>query len=171
MLWDDKTKNKSSKTNSQICKDNLVLKKMFFLDKSIFNLPVFLFFFSRSSRSKKKENRKLLDTRKGSQYEDIAIIRELYNISHQAFEDGQAVRKTLLLAIRLGLPSELPIVVQDALKTLQASITRNLFLIWPPDFNNLEEQKLKAINLNYIHLSKFEVVLGVNFREKKTCWF
>lgn len=111
--------------------------------------------FSRSSRSKRKENRKLLDTRKGSQYEDIAIIRELYDISHQAFEAGQTVRKTLLLAIRLGLPLELSIVVQDALKTIQASVARNLTLIWP-DLNNYEEVQLKAIQLNYGHLSKLQ---------------
>lgn len=85
---------------------------------------------TRSSRSKRKEERKKQDLREGGIYEDIALIRALYILIEDTFKMGTDMRELCLVLQTMDMRKEGKY-LQNLLKQLQREMLDDGKLIWP----------------------------------------
>lgn len=86
----------------------------------------------RSSKNRRKHERKLLNLKEGNPFEDIALIDALYNLALSAFEQQKSIRIVCRALIDQGLDVE-GIELQRTFGKALAVIKNSLDEIWLPE--------------------------------------
>lgn len=86
----------------------------------------------KSSRNRRKHQRKLLNLKPGNAFEDIALIDALYTAAVRAFEQQTVVRVLLRALVDLALDTEAAL-IQVTLKEWLRVIRESLDEIWIPE--------------------------------------
>lgn len=110
-----------------------------------------------SSRNRRKEERKKQDLREGGVYEDIALIRALYNLITEISEISSDVRDICHILFETNLTHEAQ-VLQDLFKSIDEKVRNNIKEIWPDTFNehqNSDKIEERAINENILVLGGY----------------
>lgn len=90
-----------------------------------------------SSRNRRKEERKKQDLREGGFYEDIALMKVLYDLTEEAFALGPQIREVALLSLKISSRIlKVSKVLHSRLESLQQLMRDGAKSIWPPDLNN-----------------------------------
>lgn len=109
-----------------------------------------------SSRNRRKEERKKQDLRVGGVYEDIALIRALYNLITEIFQMSADVHDICLFLLQRNLRVHAA-AVQKLLRNLQETVMKNIKTIWPDTFNEhykCDNVEAEAINENILTLGE-----------------
>ncbi|KAB0798456.1 hypothetical protein PPYR_09449 [Photinus pyralis] len=93
---------------------------------------------STASRRRRKEERKKQDLREGGVYEDIALMRALYELIVEVFSMGPMVRQICLMAVDINTSGAVKFIsaLHNALFEFQLHIKKCLTEIWPPHLNS-----------------------------------
>lgn len=86
----------------------------------------------KSSRNRRKHQRKLLNLKPGNAFEDIALIDALHTAAVRAFDQQTVVRGLFKAMIDLAMDAE-AVPIQVALKDLLCVIRDSLDEIWIPE--------------------------------------
>lgn len=109
-----------------------------------------------SSRNRRKEERKKQDLRVGGVYEDIALIRALYNLITEIFQMSSDVRDVCLVLIQRNLKVRAA-ALQKLLGNIQETVMKSIKTIWPETFNEhhkCDNIEAEAINENILTLGE-----------------
>lgn len=111
---------------------------------------------TKSSRNRRKEERKKQDLREGGVYEDIALIRALHILYEEIFKMGTDIRELCLVLVELDMRKDGKY-LHDLLKEFQKEMRENVQQIWPDlssaDPANMEQ---KIISENFHALGKLQ---------------
>ncbi|XP_017018499.1 elongator complex protein 1 [Drosophila kikkawai] len=116
----------------------------------------------RSSKNRRKHERKLLSLKPGNPFEDIALIDALHNHVTKIAQQQQPVRDTCKALLQLGgsgAPVDgdsLAASLQREFKTLLKTVEESLDEIWTPELvsNGSVAQHLTGPNVDYLALQK-----------------
>ncbi|XP_001980535.3 putative elongator complex protein 1 [Drosophila erecta] len=113
----------------------------------------------RSSKNRRKHERKLLSLKPGNPFEDIALIDALHNHVTKIAQQQQPVRDTCKALLQLANAADadpLAAALQREFKTLLHAVDSALDEIWTPELlgNGLMAQHLKGPNIDYLALQK-----------------
>lgn len=86
----------------------------------------------RSSRSKRKHERKLMSLKEGNPFEDIALIDAIYNLALNIFGQQQHIHILLKSLVDLELDT-IGIVIQKQYNELLEFIRSSLNIVWLPE--------------------------------------
>lgn len=86
----------------------------------------------RSSKSKRKHERKLMSLKEGNPFEDIALIDTIYTMTVTIYGQQQQVHDILKTLVDLELDS-VAIDIQKAFTALLEDVKRSLDLVWLPE--------------------------------------
>lgn len=86
----------------------------------------------RSSKSKRKHERKLMSLKEGNPFEDIALIDAIYNFVHKIFAQQPQIHQLLQSLVDLELDAT-GIEVQMAFDELLETINKSLDSVWLPE--------------------------------------
>lgn len=96
----------------------------------------------RSSKSKRRHERKLLSLKEGNPFEDIAIIDALYHLTGKIYGQQQNIHDLLRSLVDLEL-DHIGIQVQNAFNQSLEEIKRSLDVIWLPEMMVTGEIKVE----------------------------
>ncbi|XP_017083892.2 putative elongator complex protein 1 [Drosophila eugracilis] len=113
----------------------------------------------RSSKNRRKHERKLLSLKPGNPFEDIALIDALHNHVTKIVQQQQPVRDTCKALLYLGSAGDadpLASALQREFKALLQTVERALDEIWTPELvgNGSMAQHLTGPNVDYQALQK-----------------
>ncbi|KAF5282772.1 hypothetical protein FQR65_LT02769 [Abscondita terminalis] len=115
---------------------------------------------STASRRRRKEERKKQDLREGGVYEDIALMRALYELISEAFSLGPVVRELCLITFNIdNIDNRFLGTLHNFLFDFQVEINKAILEIWPPHLNNLDEDDSQSSVYDNVK------VLDVKYRE------
>ncbi|KAH8359617.1 hypothetical protein KR093_007925 [Drosophila rubida] len=110
----------------------------------------------RSSKNRRKHERKLLSLKPGNPFEDIALIDALHNqvtkIAHQ--QQQQLVRDTCKALLQLHSEDERAAGLQQQYESLICLVQESLDCIWIPELMGGASQHLTGPNIDYMALQK-----------------
>lgn len=99
---------------------------------------------TRSSKNRRKHERKLLSLKEGNPFEDIALIDALYNLIHKSYDQQAHIREILKTVINLELDAG-GIELQKSFAHLLTIIKDALNVIWIPEMMVSGEVKVEEI--------------------------
>ncbi|XP_037897986.1 putative elongator complex protein 1 [Glossina fuscipes] len=105
----------------------------------------------RSSKNRRKHERKLLSLKPGNPFEDIALIDALYNLIVKCFNQQQSIRDTCKALIMLVDHDAEAIKLQKQFKQLLTVMQDSLDEIWIPEIRTTSEF-LQGPNIDYTQL-------------------
>ncbi|XP_039495713.1 putative elongator complex protein 1 isoform X1 [Drosophila santomea] len=113
----------------------------------------------RSSKNRRKHQRKLFSLKPGNPFEDIALIDALHNHVTKIAQQQQPVRDTCKALLQLANAADadpLAAALQREFKTLLQVVNAALDEIWTPELlgNGLMAQHLTGPNVDYLALQK-----------------
>ncbi|KAF5288712.1 hypothetical protein FQA39_LY15284 [Lamprigera yunnana] len=116
---------------------------------------------STASRRRRKEEFKKQSLREGGVYEDIALMRALYELIMEVFSSGPIVRQLCLISFNINNGSSIGSLnsLHNYLLEFQLEINKTKFDIWPQNLNNLDPDDYESAIYENI---KF---LDVKYRE------
>ncbi|XP_034486416.1 putative elongator complex protein 1 [Drosophila innubila] len=110
----------------------------------------------RSSKNRRKHERKLLSLKPGNPFEDIALIDALHNqvtkIAHQ--QQQQLVRDTCKALLQLHMEDERAAGLQQLYESVLSVVQASLDAIWIPELMGGTAQHLTGPNIDYLALQK-----------------
>ncbi|XP_034114573.1 elongator complex protein 1 [Drosophila albomicans] len=110
----------------------------------------------RSSKNRRKHERKLLSLKPGNPFEDIALIDALHNqvtkIAHQ--KQQQLVRDTCKALMQLHTEDERAAELQQQYASVMSVVQASLDSIWIPELMGGTSQHLTGPNIDYMALQK-----------------
>lgn len=110
----------------------------------------------RSSKNRRKHERKLLSLKPGNPFEDIALIDALHNqvtkIAHQ--QQQQLVRDTCKALLQLHTEDERAAGLQQLYESVLSVVQASLDDIWIPELMGGTAQHLTGPNIDYLALRK-----------------
>lgn len=101
----------------------------------------------RSSKNRRKHERKLLSLKEGNPFEDIALIDALYTLVHKLFDQQQSIGDFLRALIDLELDAK-GVIIQKEYANQLSVIRDSLDLIWIPEMMVSGEIKVDEF-MNY----------------------
>lgn len=104
----------------------------------------------RSSKSKRKHERKLLNLKEGSPFEDIALIDAIYTLIHNIFAQQQQIHELLKSLVDCQL-DKVGIELQKTFGDLLEKIKRSLDVIWLPEMMVSGEIKVEEY-MDYVRV-------------------
>ncbi|KAK4879526.1 hypothetical protein RN001_007672 [Aquatica leii] len=115
---------------------------------------------STVSRRRRKEERKKQDLREGGVYEDIALMRALYELISEVFSFGPVVRELCLITFNIDASgNSFMNSLHNLLLNFQIEINKAITEIWPLHLNNPAEDNLESSIYDNVK------VLDVKYRE------
>ncbi|XP_033163263.1 putative elongator complex protein 1 [Drosophila mauritiana] len=113
----------------------------------------------RSSKNRRKHERKLFSLKPGNPFEDIALIDALHNHVTKIAQQQQPVRDTCKALLQLASAADadpLAAALQREFKTLLQAVDAALDEIWTPELrgNGLMADHLTGPNVDYLALQK-----------------
>lgn len=96
----------------------------------------------RSSKSKRKHERKLMNLKEGSAFEDIALIDAIYTLALTIYGQQQQIYELLKSLVDLEL-DDVGTEIQKAFNTLLDDVKRSLDLVWLPEMMVSGELKVE----------------------------
>jgi len=113
----------------------------------------------RSSKNRRKHERKLFSLKPGNPFEDIALIDALHNHVTKIAQQQQPVRDTCKALLQLANAADadpLAAALQREFKTLLQAVDAALDEIWTPELrgNGLMADHLTGPNVDYLALQK-----------------
>ncbi|KAH8307765.1 hypothetical protein KR044_012909, partial [Drosophila immigrans] len=110
----------------------------------------------RSSKNRRKHERKLLSLKPGNPFEDIALIDSLHNqvskIAHQ--QQQQLVHDTCKALLQLHTEDERAAGLQQQYDSIMSMVLESLESIWTPELIGGTSQHLTGPNIDYMALQK-----------------
>ncbi|XP_063235576.1 elongator complex protein 1 [Bacillus rossius redtenbacheri] len=91
----------------------------------------------RSSKSRRKQERKLLSLKEGSQFEDLALIRSLHELVTSAVKAKSEVRGLCQQLVHFEYDQQASD-LQQALESLLQEMQQSLADIWSPEVTNID---------------------------------
>lgn len=125
----------------------------------------------RSSKSKRKHERKLMSLKEGNPFEDIALIDAIYTMVHKIFDQQQQVHELLKSLVDFELDT-IGIEVQKRFHELLEDVRRTLGSVWLPEMMVTGEIKVEEYmdflrvqkEQHYAMISKIKSAnIGLNF--------
>lgn len=127
----------------------------------------------RSSKSKRKHERKLMSLKEGNPFEDIALIDAIYNFVQKIFAQQQQTHDLLKSLVDMEL-DDVGVQVQNSFDELLETIKKSLDLVWLPEMMVSGEIKVEEFmdyaraqsDQHYAMISKenfmnlFEIILN-----------
>lgn len=104
----------------------------------------------RSSKNRRKHERKLLSLKEGNPFEDIALVDTLYTLVHKSFEQQQSIGGLLKTLIDLELDKK-GVILQKEFANQLTVIRESLDSIWIPEMMVSGEIKVDEI-MNYLRV-------------------
>lgn len=101
----------------------------------------------RSSKNRRKHERKLLSLKEGNPYEDVALIDALYNMAVKAYDDQAAVRTQLKWCMDYDL-DKIGVPLQQTFGKLLDTIAESLSTIWLPEMMVAGEPDVESTAIN-----------------------
>lgn len=102
----------------------------------------------RSSKNRRKHERKLMSLKEGNPFEDIALVDAIYNATHKAYGQQTHIHDILQSLIDLGLDVE-GVKLQKSFDELLLTIRDSLDKIWIPEMMVSGEVKVEEI-MDYV---------------------
>lgn len=102
----------------------------------------------RSSKNRRKHERKLMSLKEGNPFEDIALVDAIYNSTHKSYSQQQHVHDILQSLIDLGLDAE-GVQLQKTFETLLCTVRDSLDKVWIPEMMVSGEVKVEEI-MDYV---------------------
>lgn len=102
----------------------------------------------RSSKNRRKHERKLLSLKVGNPFEDIALVDVIYNLVQKSFNQQQMIRGILLSLIDLEL-DETGVQLQRIYGKLLSVVKDSLDEVWIPEMMVSGEVKVEEI-MDYV---------------------
>lgn len=104
----------------------------------------------RSSKNRRKHERKLMSLKEGNPFEDIALVDAIYHLTHKSYGQQQHVHGILQSLIDVGLDAE-GVQLQKNFDTLLSTVRDTLDKIWIPEMMVSGEVKVEEI-MDYVKL-------------------
>lgn len=104
----------------------------------------------RSSKNRRKHERKLMSLKEGNPFEDIALVDAIYNLTHKSHRQQQHVHDVLQSLIDLELDAE-GVQLQKTFDKLLSTVRDSLDKIWIPEMMVSDEVKVEEI-MDYVKL-------------------
>lgn len=104
----------------------------------------------RSSKNRRKHERKLMSLKEGNPFEDIALVDAIYQLTHKSYGQQQHVHDILQSLIDLGLDAD-GVELQKTFDTLLSTVRDALDKIWIPEMMVSGEVKVEEI-MDYVKL-------------------
>lgn len=98
----------------------------------------------RSSKNRRKHERKLLSLKEGNPFEDLALIDAIYNLAQKSYAQQQQVHDLLQALIDLQLDNE-GIQLQQTFEELLTVIKDSLDSVWLPEMMVPGELKVEEV--------------------------
>lgn len=96
----------------------------------------------RSSKNRRKHERKLMSLKEGNPFEDIALVDALHSLTHKIYEQQQHMHEVLMALIGLELSDPLGFQLQSEYEQSLEQTNRSLDKIWIAEMMVADEVKI-----------------------------
>lgn len=126
---------------------------------------------SRSSKNRRKHERKLISLKEGNPFEDIALVDAIYTAVHKAFTQQETIRNLLKSLIDLEL-DDVGVELQTEFDSFLNDIQHSLDVVWIPDMMISGEIKFDDV-LDYAKVQSdqhYALISMLTNKLKKKFW-